>query len=175
MCDWHDERKSKWLCDIRRNFSRLAGLLEIGDNVLDDREIDAVILQELVNTDEDIMDINRELEKIFHTKIEKGISDSEHDIMRLRWLNIRTLSQLKEIIAKDKKNAIEIARYIIQSDRKKEYHIDETIGFFYLCYAELLSRFHDIDMIRSYFEDNYIMVEEQFIEKMLQIQKQLGL
>lgn len=186
--------------DIRRNFSRLAGLLEIADkefweireylnkymkdvstkihdDKLDNKELDSIILAEFIKTDKNIQRLNNEIEKIAQKSI--TIDDSEfyyyRDITKLQWLGIRTFGQLKALVEENGEIAIKIAQLVFkQRDRNKSKdsgsRIGQTIGLFYLCYAELLKNHHDAKEIEKYFELTQIKVDKDFINFLLEIQ-----
>ena len=190
--------------DIRRSFSRLAGLLEIGDkefleirgflssytdriaenidsNMLDDKELDAVILKELIKTDKNIIEMNSIIRS--RTDCTYRVCDSETyyelEISHLHWLGIRTLGELKQMIICNKENALRIAEILLWSDKTKDdsSYIGDTISMFYLCYAELLRNYHDYDSVHQYLNDAHIRFsdDEGFVKQLLDIQKQLNL
>lgn len=185
--------------DIRRNFSRLAGLLEIGDKefleireflssyaekvaekiddcVLDDRELDAVILKEFIKTDKDIIRISSELKAISGSEYFEAFidNDCQEEINRLLALNIKSLGQLKQMIVRNETAALKIAQILLDDGDRSSY-IPMTIAIFYLCYAELLTKYHDYSSIQSHLADAFRIYEEEFIQYLLNIQKSLGL
>ena len=185
--------------DVRRNFSRLAGLLEIGDKEfleirnflstytnevagkikekeLNNREIDAIILNEFIKTDSDLIALNKAIENIAGKKIRDNLENfnCEKDIIRLQWLGIRKLGQLKKLIVSRKDFALKIAHILFS--RKDDApsntsYIDKTIGIFYLCYAELLSKYQDYNAIKSYFDCANIQVDNDFPQYLLTIRE----
>ena len=156
--------------DIRRNFSRLAGLLEIADKefleireklsaykveVVEkikekeflDTDIDAVSLDVLISSNKSLLEINEEIGKAFNAVICEQNDDLqyiEHTIAELRWFDVNSLKQFLQFVEKNKKFAIEIARAISLNSEKnyKDDQLHKAISIFYLCYAELLYRFN---------------------------------
>lgn len=154
---------------IRRNFSRLAGLLEIADKEFgeirsfllsyeeetrktlesesknEDVEIDAILLNKLTEINTDIIEINSQIEAIVGIKFVDIISPSDYEdsIKELHWFDIHTLNQLYDFISRNRYCAIEIAKEIIDPQNffveGQKSVIRRTIAFFYLCYAELIT------------------------------------
>lgn len=156
--------------EIRRNFSRLAGLLEIADEEFQeirqrltsykievqnkineenfiDTEIDAVSLETLIKTNSDIQEMNSIISNCFGSTVNYNDLKSEQlvfTINLLKYFQIVTLEQLLDSISKNKKLAIYIANSIINKESDDKYSdnssISSDIAFFYLCYAELISK-----------------------------------
>lgn len=154
---------------IRRNFSRLAGLLEIADKEFveirslllsyeketmktlrsesknEDVEIDAILLNKLTEINADIMDINSHIEAIIGINFAETIrpDDYERIIKQLHWFGINTLNQLYDFIARNCRYAIKIAKELLvpldSVNKGEKIVIFRTIAFFYLCYAELIT------------------------------------
>ena len=189
--------------EIRRNFSRLAGLLEIGDKEfleirnylksystqiaqkindkkLDNNKLDAIMLNEFVSTDPDIIEMNIQITKCFNFESYKLSSDlemSEYSIKQLAWFNVTTLGELKKMLNNNKFIAIQIADKISKLDKDDDEFLDfdSTTAVFYLCYAELLKQYDDEASIQRYFNDQQIFATTDFCSKLLNIKKQLYL
>lgn len=169
--------------DIRRNFSRLAGLLELADkefqeirsnlttykkDVQDkikeeeflDTEIDAVLLEVLIKSNSDIAFINEKVSGFFGDDFYDDISDTQFEstITELKWLGINTHSQLKMLISNYKKYAVKIAEHTICNSEKSysSGKIHKTIAFFYLSYALLLNQHRNEIEVKNYLEYNNI-------------------
>ncbi len=168
--------------EIRRDFSRLAGLLELADKEFDqirnklfsyrleaenkisdeefmNQEIDAVLLDTLITSNTDIIEINKEIEKYFSTGFTEEISAEGYasTIRELNWLKINTLGELTRLIQNNKELAIKIAYSKLVENRKisTDGTINRTIAFFYLCYAELFKQ-SDMQVYIRYLDDNNI-------------------
>lgn len=171
--------------DERRNFSRLAGLLELADKEFQeirssltiykkklqekieeeeflDTEIDAVLLDVMFKSNEDIILINENISKIFGVEFAEGVSNTQFEstLTELKWLGINTHSQLKKLVSNYKKQAIRIAELKIGESQNKTNDADttihKTIAFFYLCYALLLAEHRNEIAVKKYLQDNNI-------------------
>lgn len=161
---------------IRRNFSRLAGLLEIADKEFEeirkflssyekeatetleseskdeDVEIDAILLKKLTEINTEIIEINSQIEDMMGIKFDdiSSPSDYEKSIKKLHWFGINTLNQLYDFIEKNCFYAIKIAKEIINpryyANEEEKIVIHRTIAFFYLCYAELVTNTKEYDI-----------------------------
>ncbi|MBQ8540493.1 MAG: hypothetical protein IJ435_03350 [Clostridia bacterium] len=184
--------------EIRRNFSRLAGLLEIADkefleireklsdyasevgekikkDEMYNKELDSVIIQTLCSSNDDIKEINAQIAAFFKAKIDDKSGDFEyfeHRIESLHWLNVYTFGELLHLIQKNKAKAIEIAR--VQASRSgNEYEtLNMAISIFYICYAEVISRFDDVSKIEDYLNHSNIGEESErheFAKELLEL------
>lgn len=190
---------------IRRNFSRLAGLLEIADkefqeiraflqsyqeeavekikhNELLDTEIDAILLETCIRTDKDIVELNNIIAEISGYELQSNltIGQLQSSINQLHWLQIDTMGQLRDFISRNKKCAIDIARVFLQNIEEDEITIiNRTIAFFYLCYAELICKNYDLDEIIGFFSDNNIEStynkRRQAAEELIQLREELNI
>ena len=168
--------------EIRRNFSRLAGLLEIADEefqgirsllesyqeeaivkmeheeLLDD-EINVILLETIITTDKEFVELNNEILNMYcknnkSYRISYSIEDYERSIDKLHWFNIYTISQLRDFIFKNKKYAIYIAHeFLLNPIKKRSIIIPQTISLFYLFYAELIDINYNTDKIMGYLSD----------------------
>lgn len=175
--------------EIRRNFSRLAGLLEIADKefneirtTLDEyksnateqimsndfleHEIDAVLLDILIDSDENIIKLNNHIEKYTGSTVKDFVGDSTYQLIieKLNWLNITSIGQIADAIARYLDTAIDIANEMLKEykDKEKTGNFNKTIALFYLCYAVLLKEHCTKKDIYNYLIDNNLgKVEER--------------
>lgn len=169
--------------EMRRNFSRIAGLLEIADKefnqireglaeykanaqtqIKDDgflnRELDAVILQVMLNSNESVLSINNHIADLVRRPLIEVEGDEEFKdtIFRLNWLGIETVQQLNDALSKHSMLAKKKASEKLKDYYKKESssRIKETIAFFYLCYAILLAQNSSKEIIYRYLQETHI-------------------
>ena len=167
--------------EMRRSFSRIAGLLEIADKEFDEiraslaeyknsatekinteeflhHEIDAVILEAMINKNADIVRLNEHLETLFRQKLDVADdASSAVTIQQLKWFDITTVGQLSKVISENTDFAIKIASEKLKNyEVKSDSHPRKTVAFFYLCYALLLKYHCDIEKIEKYLSDLHI-------------------
>ena len=189
--------------EMRRNFSRIAGLLEIADKEFDeiraslaeykknvevkistrellDREIDAVILETLINQDPNIMKLNNHIKDLVGVELD-SIDDfsAKGIIQKLKWFGIVNVRELLQLISQYTDTAIAVA-----SEKLKEFKSNEntkvrtTVSFFYLCYAILLSEHCKVEEIEKYLLDHNIsgdISKKEIANELYQLGKKLGL
>ena len=167
--------------EMRRNFSRIAGLLEIADKEfveirtalaqyrkdvedkistqeLFDRELDAVILGTLITQNPNILRINKHIQELVRIEfVAMDDSSAQRIIQYLKWFNITNVSQLSQAIVKYTDAAIAIASEMLKTFKPDDNTtIKTTISFFYLCYAILLSEHCKVEEIEKYLIDEHI-------------------
>ncbi len=164
--------------EIRRNFSRIAGLLELADKEFNeireslskyedvassnldkenfvDHDIDAVILGTFIRQNPDIIRLNKHLSELMgREQVEFDNFDAEQTIKELNWFGITTVGKLTDYISLYTDVAIKVA-----SEKLKDYKptfdsvTTTLIAFFYLCYAILLKEHLHLDKIKKYLND----------------------
>lgn len=187
---------------IRRNFSRLAGLLEIADKEFQeirsflqayqneatekvaseefqDSEIDAILLEAIITSNPDVETLNGIIRNYCDRTFSPEISTSTLELIidELHWLGVYTVNQLNNCIENNKDTAAVIAEGFIAKKSVKT-PISKTIALFYICYAELLRRKPDYDQIMQYLEENNISYGEEREEgahKLLQLSAEINM
>ncbi len=189
--------------EIRRDFSRLAGLLELADKEFDqirnklteyrseaeekihdeefkDEEIDAILLETLIKTNSDIIEINNKISRYAAKNFKDDLNEEDYAraIRELNWLNVKTMGDLLEVINNDKELAIEIAQIKFkEKDKDDDSYINRLIAFFYLCYARLIHQSDDKKDYINYLSDNNIgkpgEAKDESANELLLIRKEL--
>ena len=169
------------LCEYQE-FSELKFEKKVKHKKLPDTEIDAIILETVIKTNEEIIELNNIIEEIWGQELESNltIKDLERSICRLSWLKICTMDQLRDFISGNKKCAVDIAKDFLQNFQKGEGRTaNRTIAFFYLCYAELLCKNYNVDKILEYLSDNDIEIDynerKQAAKKLYQLREKLNI
>lgn len=166
--------------DIRRNFSRLAGLLEIADKEFQeirsflwsyqnkaaekimsgefqDVEIDAVLLKAILTTNPDIEELNKAITNCCHGPFSLEFSTEliENEIDNLHSLGIYTVGQLINCIKNSKSNAAIVAEKIycdnIMDLDLNDLLLPRTVALTCICLAEIAGRNFSDDQIMQYF------------------------
>lgn len=164
---------------IRRNFSRLAGLLEIADKEFQeirsflwsyqneaaekimngefqDVEIDAVLLKVIVTTNPDIEEINKAIGNYCDPPFDSEFSTElvESDIDDLHWLGIHTVGQLINCIENNKRDAEIVAEKLYRDNimdlEWSKFLLPEMAAFPCVVLAELLRKNLSADQIMQY-------------------------
>ena len=168
--------------EIVRDFSRLAGLLEIADKEFQeirqkiskyelevsqkiqsdeqDEEImlDAVSMQILIDTDKGYISLNQEIADCTGHEIDTYTYNQEI-LNCCKWLGITTIGDLKLALEQKKDVAVGIAKSFLEND-EEERILGKTIGLFYLCYAELVTEYPKQKWL-DYLRENNIGWEEE--------------
>lgn len=174
--------------EMRRSFSRIAGLLEIADKefnqirgelakykadaqaqitdeVFLDRELDGVILEVIINSNPFVKRLNQHIVKLFHSTLGNVANNEDYvsTINRLNWVGIKTVQQLNDALAQYSQLAQKIASEILKDYERKDSSktVRPTIAFFYLCYAILLSNCKSKEQVSEYFSDTNIALSEE--------------
>lgn len=166
--------------EMRRDFSRIAGLLEIADKEFNqirsalkdykncaqtqitekaflDRELDSVILEVLIDSNPNVHQINQHISTLISKSltIKKDSNDYSSTINELNSVGIKTVEQLTAALTMYTEQA-----KIIASEKLKNYSSDgimyQTVAFFYLCYAVLLTSDCDKKNLIDYLDKNHI-------------------
>ena len=169
--------------EMRRSFSRIAGLLEIADKEFNDirdqlvsygvsantiirqdeysdKEIDALLLDAIINTDNNIQRLAQHITTLMDKPLKDKATKSyvECMISKLNWLGVRTVKQINLIINQYTDTAMTIASQKLKDYQRKEDEdeTDPAIALFYLAYAVLLSEKCNKNDIQLYLEENHI-------------------
>jgi len=168
--------------DVQRDFSRLAGLLELADKELisirdkldsyreatteqiknqsTDFSIDNISLAAYIKNHENSKRLDSSIEKITNSILDDNLEDDfdtvDWLIRRLHGVQFETINEIDESLVRNFNLCLELAQGIL--DRKgadRSGRIVNGIGILYLCYAVLLKK-GDYDLLRKYCRDNNI-------------------
>ena len=169
--------------EMRRSFSRIAGLLEIADKEFDsirqdldeykdnasqridsedflDSDLNAVVLDVLMQSNSNVQRINKHVQDLTGIPLYSNIDSSyyESTINRLHWLGIETVRQIYELIHDHTENAMAIATQKLNDYKTREDpgRINTMVAFFYLCYAFLLHGDCSKEKVYRYLVDTHI-------------------
>lgn len=180
--------------EIRRDFSRLAGLLELADKEFlgirtnlqsyseeitkkveqDDMErvlLDYVSLSNYVKKSKTLQEMNT---KIAHSKSSKIYEAQQalylYILNELKWLQCDDMKALEEMIDRNKELAMNLAERILEN----EDSFPETISLFYICYAQIINSGGSKDDIVDFLYENGFIDDaeesnEEFAERLMQV------
>ncbi|SCW66158.1 ppGpp synthetase catalytic domain-containing protein (RelA/SpoT-type nucleotidyltranferase) [Ruminococcaceae bacterium YRB3002] len=143
--------------EVRRDFARVASLLEIADGYFlnikgrlveyeldvrkkvrsgeaDDLPLNMVTLEEYIRSDGSITSLNNEIASISGAVL--AYVSPEANLPLLKFLGIGTIGELKAFVESYRKHAVDLAAMTL-----KDSEIDElisTVGIYYLCRAKLI-------------------------------------
>lgn len=177
--------------EVRRDFYRLAGLLETADkefleirnqineyedNIderIKDKEettyIDKISLKALVNNDIEYSKLITRIRKETKTQF-RNEEITSIDVQLLIYMNYDTINQVKENIIRYEKNICKIAKEILTSNITS---IPRTAILLYLCYAQLAEK-NDEEKFLDFFNQNSFKHEDDnvrlnFIRRILKV------
>lgn len=161
--------------EIRRDFSRLAGLLELADkeflgirknlkaykddiskDVAEQKTekmlIDYISLQSYVQNNVILKSMNNEIALEKKTKIKEASQAIYIDVIKeLKWLQCIDMECLDKLIDRNRTLAMKLALNILDDDYE---FLFDTISLFYICYAELVNSNKNKEEIITYLYDN---------------------
>lgn len=177
---------------IRRDFSRLASLLELVDkefieirNKIDlytdevketmkapfkETFIDSISLRQYINSSEELRLLDQKIEKLSNFILMDNVSDIYDHIIELESAGFKTIQQIDQEIKNNKDIIANIANSILTKDEdpKKDRVIGKNIGLFYLCYYKICQKESKDEIINYLNKANIHSDNEQdFSEKLL--------
>ena len=156
--------------EVKRSFSRLAGIIELADeefvrarnkmsdyteeihkkiieNSADDVLLNAVSLNEYIRRNIEMQHFLSRLGNIEGSEI--CAINAEPYLEQLRWLGMRTLGDVQNLLKRDGDLAFRLAEQFLSGSRLDI--LTSNVGLFYLCRAELLDKGYDLDKITEFF------------------------
>ena len=189
--------------EMRRSFSRLAGLLEIADREFDDirrslvnykeaakrkiqqdefmdKEIDAVLIETIINTDSKVQELAKKISDLLKERLKKYADRDyiESTILELNSLGVKTVRQLYGVIDDYYDTACLIAFEKLKDYKSKneDDEVDPAIAIFYLEYAILLTERCTHEQIEEYLSRNNIGEQDrmkEIVEELYNIGKKI--
>ncbi|MBD5134794.1 MAG: GTP pyrophosphokinase [Lachnospiraceae bacterium] len=184
--------------EIVRDFSRLAGLLEMADKEFqeirqkiskyelevsekiqsdeqgEEVRLDAVSLQILLDTDKGYISLNQEIMDCTGIEIDSVAENIQSALNKCRWLGIKTVGDVKLLLEHKKDLAVGLAKKILDDNVDSIFY--NSIGMFYLCYAELVTEYSK-QRWQDYLRENHIGREEectQIVEKLSKVYQEIS-
>ena len=168
--------------EARRDFSRIAGLLEVADLGFDrirenlkaynqrienlihsdearDISIDLVSLKAFVKHSVVMQDINSSIAGISGAVILEAGVDSY--LVKLDYFGIKTLGELKDALLREKDHMMILAEEILRDSEVEE--LTSTVGLYYLCRAIITWGDYDEETIYDYY--SHVMNDEKRIRR----------
>jgi ppGpp synthetase/RelA/SpoT-type nucleotidyltranferase len=169
--------------EVTRDFSRLAGLLELADKEFSSirhalNDYDAFVHKEIENKDAEILidDVsikaflgtNADIKKLNECIAEeKGYTlqdcsqfDISHTTRCVKWVGFKTIHDIKIKLKETFPLALYITKKYIRDANDEKPWLAKNIGLFYLCYCELISE-RSPERIISYWKANNIHDDNQ--------------
>lgn len=182
--------------DIRRDFSRLASLLELVDkefieirNKLNSYEdevketikassnetlIDSISLKEYINSSNELAILNNKIGKLSNKIITDEILNISSVILELEKAGFKTIQQIEKEIKNNKTNISKLAKKILvdcaveDEENSSGMYLHKTIGLFYLCYYNICKD-ESIDRIKKYLLEADIYIPKEEMEEFTQM------
>lgn len=161
-------------CEIRRDFARVASLLEVADgyftniknrlkdyednvrnsvknDTADDLTLNRVTLTEFIRSCPKMVSLNNEIAAISNASITEVIPDNY--LQLLEFFDIKTIKDLKDFVDAGRDRAVQQAAKVLTDSEIDE--LISTVGLYYLCRARLIGGDYSKADIRRF----YSMVE----------------
>jgi ppGpp synthetase/RelA/SpoT-type nucleotidyltranferase len=181
--------------EIRRDFSRIAGLLELADkefirlkdflkgyaenvekkiqNHSLDLEINKITLQEFLNKSSEVKEIREQILSDLKVAMESDIRLIENDIRVLKFFEINSIAELDSVINLNRDKIIEFGKEWMKEYDDDTIKIDASITLFYLYYV-LVYQDYSIDYLTKYLEISSMsdVAYDEFIERFEELKRE---
>ena len=120
---------------------------------LSDCELDAVVLETFINTNQTLLKLNQKIGEIAGLEIRSNEPHEKYasTLQELNFLQIHTIVQLNQRIERNTGLALFLADKCLRDDPPKN-PLSKTIGIYYVCHAELLLNGSDRNKIVLFME-----------------------
>ena len=159
--------------EVRRDFARVASLLEIADGYFmtiknrleayeneviesirneraDDMALNRVTLAQFIRCSSEYTALNDDIASITGASLTE--SQSEHYLPLLQFFGLNTISDLKKLMSDEREHALSIARSILTDSEIED--LISTVGLYYLCRAKLIYGEYSVDEIGRFFAES---------------------
>lgn len=177
--------------DIRRDFYRLAGLLELVDKefieirdklenykkdleikIREDKEeifIDDVSLSSYINVSSNILELNKRISESINGTFISTSDLIESTVKELKWVGFQTIKDIDIEIEKNKEGIYNLAKNILKDSESKQ--ISTEVSLLYLCYYKLCES-DSIDKLNKFIKENGFERNYDFSKKLISIYKE---
>jgi hypothetical protein len=182
--------------EVKRNFFRLAGILELADKEFKEirdniKDYTARVSRQMkTETGEILIDdnsielyilYNNTVNKLNHAILQINNNSFKEDalyavsiVKELNWLGFRNIKEINEALEEDYGLTLYIAQRIL-SGRGSRSPVDKSVGLFYLCYATLVKEREPGKIVKFWTDNKIVNTSRPAKENLRQAQKLISI